>query len=410
VLLPDWASTVPDDAPWWSPARLVSHLQSGRILPHDVLPRLTGIGWDGGDPFTDGVLDPTVEEPVAAHPTAPQAIPVATDRRWLRVLAELTGGDRSRTLLQLADPRQWSAIRELSSRLGEVIPYIVTASVEPWPPSSWMSHGTAVFSNGGLLTPVSLLDLVEVHAHSGQNRLPASQTFAVFLARQVDGEQRLTVVACYWPGHPGETGDRDAVATLLTDWATRGRISAVDPPGELHGMVNKSFRYSHRDVPIWGDEAPWPPSSPNQHKRRDGYSKAMSIWDKHDLENKIVAILEQVKPTEPGAKSHHFGKPFLSAYQIAIAMQRAHPETVAAIGKPIGGSGTGQQDSLAQYLSHQLSQRIKRMGGDYPIEGAFFANADALEIAFRGVDGSPLSSSLVGTGFHMALYRIREDY
>lgn len=130
----------------------------------------------------------------------------------------------------------------------------------------------------------------------------------------------------------------------------------------------------------------------------------MSLWSQHDLANKVVQILTDVHCNNV---VHHFGRPYVSAYQIAIEMQRRFPETVAAIGKPIGGARTGQHSSLAQYLSNELSKQIKATGAGHEVEGAFFSNENVSEITFSGVDGAPVTSSLVGTDFDMALYRVR---
>lgn len=133
----------------------------------------------------------------------------------------------------------------------------------------------------------------------------------------------------------------------------------------------------------------------------------MSIWSEHDLTDKLVEILADVHCNND---VHHFGRPYVSAYQIAIEMQRRFPDTVAAIGKPIGGAGTGQHNSLAQYLSNELSKLIKRLEADYPIEGAFFSNENASAITFTDAEGGLVTSSLVGTDFDMALYRLRHHH
>jgi hypothetical protein len=130
----------------------------------------------------------------------------------------------------------------------------------------------------------------------------------------------------------------------------------------------------------------------------------MSLWSQHDLTDKVVQILTDVHCNN---EVHHFGRPYVSAYQIAIEMQRRFPDTVAAIDKPIGGAGTGQHNSLAQYLSNELSKQIRAQGVDHPVEGAFFSNENARSITFTGADGNVSTSSLVGTDFDMALYRIR---
>ena len=64
----------------------------------------------------------------------------------------------------------------------------------------------------------------------------------------------------------------------------------------------------------------------------------MSVWESFEVERKITDILRET----PYQEEHHFGRPYLSAYQLAIAVDhsrvhtRALPEVrriaVAAIG------------------------------------------------------------------------------
>jgi len=107
----------------------------------------------------------------------------------------------------------------------------------------------------------------------------------------------------------------------------------------------------------------------------------MSQWNQLQMDSKITQILN-VQSHEP---SHHFGRPFLTPYQIAIRFQQLFPQNFQTIGKPIGGKGTGQQNSLAQYIAHQLSKRIKD-GTIANIEGRFLhrANLDSLQYELNG--------------------------
>ena len=77
----------------------------------------------------------------------------------------------------------------------------------------------------------------------------------------------------------------------------------------------------------------------------------MSTWQNHSIERRIRKILKSVPDEE-----HHFGRPFLSAYQIAIAFDQRLP---ALIGKPVDGKGTGRHDSLAR-MRHRFpnSRRV----------------------------------------------------
>ncbi len=59
-----------------------------------------------------------------------------------------------------------------------------------------------------------------------------------------------------------------------------------------------------------------------------------------------------------------------------------------------------------QYIGGELSRQIKAQDGHYA-EGAFLSNERVQSIAYRGADGSQVLSSLAGTDFHMALFRMR---
>ena len=130
----------------------------------------------------------------------------------------------------------------------------------------------------------------------------------------------------------------------------------------------------------------------------------MSIWEQHDLTTKVVEVLHGVHCNND---QHHFGRPYITAYQLAIELQRVHPETADAIGKPLGGSGVGQHNSLAQYLANELSRRIKAQGAYFPVEGAFLSNENARSMTFTAANGDAVTSSLVGTGFDLSLFRLR---
>jgi hypothetical protein len=130
----------------------------------------------------------------------------------------------------------------------------------------------------------------------------------------------------------------------------------------------------------------------------------MSMWEQHDLTAKITEILGGVQFDND---EHHFGRPFVTAYQVAIELQRLYPDTVAGIGKPLGGAGVGQHDSVAQYLANELSRQIKAAGQTHPVEGAFLSNEHARSMTFDGPDGGTITSSLVGSSFDLSLFRLR---
>jgi hypothetical protein len=130
----------------------------------------------------------------------------------------------------------------------------------------------------------------------------------------------------------------------------------------------------------------------------------MSHWNEHQIEDRVTQILSEV-PDAYG--SHHFGRAYLTAYQLAIEFFRRFPEAAAAIGLPLGGRGTGQHSSLAQYLARELSGRIKT-GEITCIEGGFLSDQHLRDINF--LNGQEvIYSSLTGTGYTLSMYRLTHE-
>ncbi len=102
------------------------------------------------------------------------------------------------------------------------------------------------------------------------------------------------------------------------------------------------------------------------------------------VENNIREILGGVyyRPN----RHHHLGRPFLTAYQLAIEYDRRFPELCEQLGFPVGGSGSGVHQSLSQWLARNLSQRIDN-GEIEDIEGGFLSDLHVACIAFDGSDG-----------------------
>lgn len=133
----------------------------------------------------------------------------------------------------------------------------------------------------------------------------------------------------------------------------------------------------------------------------------MALWTDHDLEEKIVNVLGTVPLNNP--QGHHFGAPYVSSYQIAILLERDYSETVLALDMRMGGVGTGQHDSLSQYIGRELSLRIRRAdeaGEHYPVQGAFFSNIAVENIRLRRTTGEAMVSSLVGSSYDMGMFRL----
>lgn len=125
----------------------------------------------------------------------------------------------------------------------------------------------------------------------------------------------------------------------------------------------------------------------------------MSLWNQLQMDSKISQILD----VQSHDRYHHFGRPFLTPYQIAIIFQQRYPQEFQTIGKPIGGKGVGQQDSLAQYIALELSKRIKD-GRISNIEGRFLHRAHLLTLEYE-TGSQTIKSSLMQT-YDLSMYRL----
>jgi hypothetical protein len=117
------------------------------------------------------------------------------------------------------------------------------------------------------------------------------------------------------------------------------------------------------------------------------------------MDAKISRVLD-VQSHDP---RHHFGRPLLTPYQIAISFAQLYPQDVRTIGKPIGGAGTGQQDSLAQYIALELSKRIKD-GRITNIEGRFLYRGNLKTLQYES-NGHTIESSSM-QAYDLSMYRL----
>ncbi len=129
---------------------------------------------------------------------------------------------------------------------------------------------------------------------------------------------------------------------------------------------------------------------------------AQSQWDQLQMDTKISRVLD-VQSHDPG---HHFRRPFLTPYQIAIRFNELYPQDVRTIGKPLGGSGTGQQDSLAQYIALELSKRIKD-NRIVNIEGRFLYRGNLKTLQYE-INGQTIESSSM-QAYDLSMYRLRDE-
>ena len=126
----------------------------------------------------------------------------------------------------------------------------------------------------------------------------------------------------------------------------------------------------------------------------------MSFWQNNNIEELVIQILRDVPDN-----GHHFRRPFLTAYQLAIEFDRRNHDIVLLLGKEIGGADTGTRDSLAQYLALQLSREIKD-DPNHPVEGAFISNRYIQELSYD-YNNAPIQSSLTRTQ-DLSMFRLRD--
>jgi N-acetyl-beta-hexosaminidase len=131
----------------------------------------------------------------------------------------------------------------------------------------------------------------------------------------------------------------------------------------------------------------------------------MSLWNDHKIEDKVIEALEEL--TLVNEDGHHFGRPYMTAYQLAIKIDRAYPALAEELGMEVGGLGIGKRNSLAQYLANQLSRRIKSEGDGFRVEGAFLSNDDVEALRYVKRNGEELTSSLTNSGYDLSLFRRR---
>ena len=129
-----------------------------------------------------------------------------------------------------------------------------------------------------------------------------------------------------------------------------------------------------------------------------------SIWDANDLESKVIGLLASVEYVK---SDHHLGRPFLTAYQLAILFKKQHPDDFERIGHEVGGKGSGFPHSLTSYLAGQLSVRIRSGELADRIEGGFLSNLGLKTIQFND-GGKTVTSSLTGSQFDLSMFRLRE--
>lgn len=126
----------------------------------------------------------------------------------------------------------------------------------------------------------------------------------------------------------------------------------------------------------------------------------MSIWQEYKFAQKIEDILRK---DADRYKPHHLGHPYMSAYQIALALKKSHPTIFTVINMPLGGKDTIKHSSFSQYIGRELSKHI--LAGEISaIEGGFLSNTYIDKIEFsNGAD--EIRSSVIGGNNPLSIFR-----
>ena len=117
----------------------------------------------------------------------------------------------------------------------------------------------------------------------------------------------------------------------------------------------------------------------------------------------LRAILEACEEYREG---HHLDRPFMSAYQIAIAFARRFPHHPAVQRLAVGGRGTGNDESLARRIARRLSQAI-RNGNAHGIDGGFLSHDRLSEMTFEGTEGDRVEVSTLNSEAGHSIFRVR---
>ena len=138
-------------------------------------------------------------------------------------------------------------------------------------------------------------------------------------------------------------------------------------------------------------------------RRRGEPTILATLWDDNELGQKILEVLSDVTYQDP---DHHFHRPFVTAYQLAILLKIRFPATFCRLGFPIGGRGTGHQETLARYIARELSRKIGNGELTEVIEGGFLSNQQLLRIEFDD-EGETITSSSTDSQYDTSLFRLR---
>ena len=123
---------------------------------------------------------------------------------------------------------------------------------------------------------------------------------------------------------------------------------------------------------------------------------------RHEFDvNHLLQIMDRCREYKPG---HPLGRPYMSAYQIAICFAREHPDHPLVQELDVGGEGTGERRSLAQRIARFLSGAAQDPGSE--VDGAFISHQNIAEFSFDNNGTRVRVSDLSGPGHSIFRRRV----
>lgn len=122
------------------------------------------------------------------------------------------------------------------------------------------------------------------------------------------------------------------------------------------------------------------------------------VWDQLNL----TAVVQQILVAQPRNQKYNTGRPFLSAYQIAIEIANQHPMIVQQLGQSHGGEGQGPY-ALTTYIARVLIQRIR--DGHIPDMEVRFLSPLHLKTLTFNENGRDMTATTNTAGFDLTMFR-----
>lgn len=121
------------------------------------------------------------------------------------------------------------------------------------------------------------------------------------------------------------------------------------------------------------------------------------IWNE-ELRELVLQIL-----SEPKTVYGYSHRPFMTTYQLALAVKKNRPDIFETAGKTLGGKGAGH-NTFAAYLGKAIMDNFSPSQPDSLIEYAFLSHDYLVSIQFE----DNVESSLIASKEATVMFRLKE--